>query len=144
MAGTLFSWVFRPNRTSPTTAQPSQRRLWCAFSNDIDRVFSIYCTLNVDTIDDVKKKIWMDNQRMVGQLDFRELDLYSPVSPVKDSLTKENLVYLHPRKWISSDFPQSNDPDIDIVIIRPPGQHQFTAAQGMILHLESLYHSHTT
>jgi hypothetical protein len=122
----------------------AQRRLWCAFSDDIDNVFPIDCILNVDYITDVKEKIWTKSQHKLAQITSYDLKLYSPVSPVKDSLTKENLVYLHPRKWISSDFPQSNDLDIDIVIIRPPGQQQFPAAQGMILHLESLCHSHTT
>lgn len=107
-------------------AQPSQRTLWCAFSDNLDRVFAIYCAINVDTINDAKRKIWMDSQHKTAQMDYWELDLYSPISSIKDDLTEENLVHLHPRKQITSDFPQSNDPDIDIIIIRPQGHQQST------------------
>ncbi|KAL1965550.1 hypothetical protein VTN77DRAFT_5634 [Rasamsonia byssochlamydoides] len=127
MAGNLFSWVFRPNPASPTMAQPSERTLWCAFSDDLQRPFPIDCTLNVDTIAHVKKRIWeMDGECKIAHW---KLDLYSPVSAVKDDLRKENLVHLHPRRRISSDFPQSNDPDIDIVIIRPQLQQQSTTTR---------------
>lgn len=56
MAGNLFSWIFRPNPASPTMAQPSERTLWCAFSDDLQRPFPVDCTLDVDTIAHVKKK----------------------------------------------------------------------------------------
>jgi hypothetical protein len=36
-------------KTEPTMPQPSQRKLWCAFSDDSDNVFSIRCTLDVHT-----------------------------------------------------------------------------------------------
>jgi hypothetical protein len=123
-------------------AQPSQRMLWCAFSDSLQRPFSINCTLNVDTIDKVKEKIWTISQNKIGQTSYYDLDLYSPVNPVKGSLTKENLIYLHPRKQILSDFPQSNDPDLDIIIIRPHEQ-QLTTPQGTIPHLKSLCYGHS-
>jgi hypothetical protein len=135
MAGNLFSWVFRPNPTSPTMAQPSQRTLWCAFSDKLQRPFSVDCTLNVDTIDKFKERIWLKSQNKISQTDYFNLDLYSPTSPVRDNVTQENLIYLCPRKQISSDFPQSNDPDLDIIIIRPEEQQQLTALQGIIPHL---------
>lgn len=99
-------------------AQPS-RTLWCAFSDVLDEPFPIDCTLDVDTIGHVKDKIFTKNQRKVGQIDPRQLKLYSPASLVEDPLTKENLADLHPRQRISSDFPQSNDPAIDIIILQP-------------------------
>ncbi|KAK9237143.1 hypothetical protein V1525DRAFT_404725 [Lipomyces kononenkoae] len=128
MAGNLFSWVLRPGRTSPTMAQPSQRTLWCAFSDDLQRPFSVDCTVGVDTIDRVKKKICdMDDGCKIAHW---KLDLYSPVNPVKGGLIKENLAPLHPRKRILSDFPQTNDPDLDIIILRPQEQQQLTAPRG--------------
>ena len=110
MAGKLFSWVFRRNPTSPTLQpkaepimpQPSQRKLWCAFSDNPDRVFSLSCTLGVDTIDDLKKMIWERNHW--------ELDLYSVVSVVN---MKDSLVQLHPRQQILSGFPPSKDTGIE-------------------------------
>lgn len=66
-------------------AQPFQRRLWCAFSDDIDNVFPIDCILNVDYVADVKEKIWTKNQPELAQVVHRKLELYSPVSPVKDN-----------------------------------------------------------
>jgi hypothetical protein len=136
MAGNLFSWVFRPNPTSlKIMAEPSQRTLWCAFSDNLQRPFSVDCTLNVDTIYKVKKRIWLENQSKIGQTDYNDLDLYSPTSPVRDNVTQENLIYLHPRKQILSDFPQSNDPDLDIIIIRPKEQQQLTASQSIFPHI---------
>ncbi|KAL3702781.1 hypothetical protein TMatcc_000093 [Talaromyces marneffei ATCC 18224] len=105
-------------------AEPSQRTLWCAFLDDLQRPFSVDCALGVDTIDKVKNEIWSKNQHKLARSDYPELDLYSPSSPVKNILTKENLVHLHPRKRILSDFPRSNDPEIDVVIIRPQEQQQ--------------------
>ena len=99
-------------------AQPC-RTLWCAFSDVLDEPFPIDCTLGVDTIGHVKDKIFTKNQRKVGQIDPRQLKLYSPVNLVEDPLTKENLADLHPRQRISSDFPQSNNPVIDIIILQP-------------------------
>lgn len=55
------------------------------------------CILNVDSITDVKKKIWLENQSDVSHLDHRQLDLYSLASPVKDALTNEKLIHLRPR-----------------------------------------------
>jgi hypothetical protein len=138
MAGNIFSWVFRPKPTSPTMAQPSQRTLWCTFSDNLQSPFSVDCTLNVDTIDKVKKRIWLENQSKIGQTDYNDIALYSPTSPVRDNVTRENLIYLHPRKQILSDFPQSSDPDLDIIVIRPEEKWQFTVPRGMILYIELL------
>jgi hypothetical protein len=114
-------------------AEPSQRTLWCTFSDDIDNMFPIDCTLNVDTIAHVRIMICKrDSECKIADW---KLKLYSPVSPVKGSLTKENLIYLHPRKQILSDFPQSNDPDLDIIITRREEQQQLTAPRGIIPHL---------
>jgi hypothetical protein len=136
MAGNLFSWVFCPHQTSPTMAEPSQRTLWCAFSDNLQRPFSVDCTLGIDTIDRVRQKICeADNERKTA---YWKLDFYSPVSPLKGSLMKENLIHLHPRKRILSDFPQSNDPDLDIIIIRPEEQRQFTIPRGRILCIQLL------
>ena len=107
--------------------QPSQRKLWCAFSDNPDRVFSLSCTLGVDTIDDLKKMIWERNHW--------ELDLYSVVSVVN---MKDSLVQLHPRQQILSDFPPSKDTGIDILVVRP----ESTATGGKIPHLELLCYSH--
>ncbi|EED18413.1 hypothetical protein TSTA_121560 [Talaromyces stipitatus ATCC 10500] len=129
MAANLFSWVFRPNRSSPTMAEPSQRRLWCAFSDNIDNMFPIHCNINVDSIADAKEKIWVKSQPKLAQVASWELNLYSPSSPVKNIPTRENLVHLHPRKRILSDFPRSNDPDIDIIVIQPEEQQHSIATQ---------------
>ncbi|EED23457.1 conserved hypothetical protein [Talaromyces stipitatus ATCC 10500] len=110
-------------------AEPSQRRLWCAFSDNIDNMFPIDCNINVDSIADVKKKIWSESQPKLAQVASWELDLYSPSSPVKNIPTRENLVHLHPRKRILSDFPRSNDPDIDIIVIQPEEQQHSIATQ---------------
>jgi hypothetical protein len=120
-------------------AQPSQRTLWCIFSDNLQRPFSVDCTLNVDTIDKVKERIWLESQNKIGQTDYYNLDLYSPVNPLKGSLTKENLVPLDPHQLISSDFPQSKDPYIDIVIVWQE-QQQSETAQGTILHHKLLYY----
>jgi hypothetical protein len=117
-------------------AEPCQRSLWCALSNDIDHMFCIDCTLNVDTIAHVKEKI----QSKLAQIASYDLNLYSPTSPVRGTVTKENLVPLDPRQLISSNFPQSKDPHIDIVIVRPQEQQQSETAQGTILHHKLLYH----
>ena len=122
-------------------AEPSQRTLWCAFSDNIDTVFPIDCILGVDTIGHVKRKI-CERDPECKFADWK-LNLYSLASPVKDVLTKESLVHLHPRKQILSDFPQSNDPDIDIIVIRPEERQHFTLTRGTIPYLKSLCHGHS-
>lgn len=88
-----------------------------------------------------KKKVWKNSQRNISQIDYWELDLYSPLGAVKDKddLRKENLVHLHPRRRIASDFPQSNDPDIDIVIIQPQIQQLSADTRGKVPCLEPLF-----
>lgn len=100
-------------------AQPSPRTVWCAFADDLEEPFPIDCAVNVDTIDHLKKKIYMENQPKLARFGYSELKLYSPVNPVTDTLMKEDLVHLHPRDRISPGFPQSNDPKIDIILFQP-------------------------
>lgn len=70
-------WVIHQNPSSPTMAQPSQCRLSYAFSGDIDEVFPIGFTLNVDTVDNVKKKKkkakWMRHARLLTGLCLRKV-----------------------------------------------------------------------
>lgn len=61
-----------------------------AFSDDIENVFPIDCVLKDDYIADVKIKICESDPEC--KIANWKLDLYSPVSPLKGSLTKENLV----------------------------------------------------
>lgn len=84
---------------------------------------------------------WATSTRLHRSI-TRDSKLYSPVNPMKDNLTEENLVHLHPRKRISSDFPQSNDPEIDIIILQPQTQQQSSHPQREILHLKSSLHGH--
>lgn len=100
-------------------AQPSSRTVWCAFADDLEEPFPIDCAVNVDTIGHLKKKIWMENQQKLAQIGYPQLKLYSPINPVTDTLMKEDLVHLCPRDRISSDFPRSNDPEIDIILFQP-------------------------
>lgn len=99
--------------------QLSQRILRCAFSDNLKNVFHVDCTLGVDIIEDIRERIWMKHPNKLAQIHYTELKLYSPVNPVKDGLMKENPVFLCPRQQISSDFPQSSDPKIDIIIRKP-------------------------
>jgi hypothetical protein len=137
MASNLFSWVFRPNPSSPTMTAPLRRKLWCAFIDDLQRPFSVSCVIGVDDIDDVRREICTTHSE--GYLP-RQLALYSPSSRVTDVPTKENLVYLDIRKQILSNFPQSNDPEIDIIVIGPEDTLHST---GTIPHVEPLCHGHS-
>lgn len=108
-----------------------QRKLWCAFSDDIDEVFSIECALDIDTIDDIKKSIWKTEAEYQAT-HWSRLRLYSPANPVMTGLAEVNLVHLHPRKQVSSEFPRSADPNIDIIIIRKAQQQPTNARSGML------------
>lgn len=149
MAGKLFSWAFRQNPppTAPppptaTMAQPSQRKLWCAFSDRLNGIFSIDCTLNVDTIEDVKKKIREKRDAFKTEY-IEDWDLYSPVSKVEAAFTPANGQFLPPPQRITSDFPQSNDPFIQIVVIRAQVQQPTPANEGRFPHLKRLCHGHS-
>jgi hypothetical protein len=113
MAKNLFYWVFHQHFPSQAMDQPSQRKLWCAFSDDTDNVFSITCTLEHDTVDDIKEKI-LEMDRESKAVPRWKVHLYCPARPVKDGLDLEKL---HPRRQISLEFSRSHDPNIDVIII---------------------------
>lgn len=94
------------------------------------------CILDVDTIDNVKKRIWDIRQRKVAHVDYCELDLYSPVRPINGAIIQDDLILLNPRQRISSEFPSSKDPELDIiVVVQPsPGQGRSVAAEGKSLY----------
>lgn len=85
-------------------AQLSRRTLWCAFSDNLKNMFRIDCTLGVDMIEDVRERIWMKHPNKLAQIHYTELKLYSPVSPVKDGLMKENPVFLCPSQQFHPTF----------------------------------------
>ncbi|OJJ85155.1 uncharacterized protein ASPGLDRAFT_1423158 [Aspergillus glaucus CBS 516.65] len=135
--------IFHQNPSSPTMAQLSQRILRCAFSDNLKNVFHIDSTLGVDIIEDIRERIWMKHPNKLAQILYTELKLYSPVNPVKDGLMKENPVFLCPRQQISSDFPQSSDPKIDIIIRKPsPRNIPQTIRQAFLkdCHINHLVH----
>jgi hypothetical protein len=112
MVRNIFYRVLHQHLSPQAMDQPSQRKLWCAFSDDTDTVFSITCTLDRDTVDDVKEKILEMDQESKAVPRWK-LHLYCPTRPVKDGLDLEKL---HPRRQISSKFPQPHDPNIDVII----------------------------
>lgn len=115
------SWIFGDLQTPPAMAQ---RTLWCVFHDDPQRLFSVPCTLNMDTVDDVKQRIYAKNQPYLAHIPHWELDLYSPRDVVNDTRKKDSLTPLHPRQAITAEFPVSKDPEVDIVIIQPPREHR--------------------
>jgi hypothetical protein len=75
-------------------AQPPHRRLWCAFIDDINQVFSINCTVNVDTVSNVKRVICEQDPEC--EVANWKLHLYSPVHTILGNWTIDNLILLHP------------------------------------------------
>lgn len=114
------TWIVGNLQTPPTMAK---RTLWCAFPDNLRVSFSVQCTLNIDTVNDVKQKIWATSQPYLAHIPHWMLDLYSPCDVINDIPENDSLVLLRPRQVITADFPVSKDPDIDLVIIQPPGKY---------------------
>lgn len=90
----------------------------------------------------------------VGNLPYFELYLYSPTSPLKKTVELEDLERLSPPKTVRHDYPQSQDPVIDIVIIPrlqqdstgmqvPTGQQDSIVRTRMITRLGMSCQDHT-
>lgn len=103
----------------PTMA-PSQRRLYCVFSDDLRKGIALDCTTGKDDIAYVQGKIWETDRKTRELLSHPgEIELYSPKRSLEFGLREENLEPLSFHQLISSSFPQSGDEHIHIVIKRP-------------------------
>lgn len=94
-----------------------QRTLWCAFSDDLEALIPIDCTVGLDSVGHVKEKIKAKCDDM--QVAAFRLNLFLPLTPIQDSFADDQHQKLHPRDLIYLDQPRSADPDIDLVCVRP-------------------------
>ena len=120
MAAAITSWVLNPIQ-SLTMSRPRTRKLWCTLSHDLQQSFPMECVADKDDIDILKKKIW---DRLPARFeytltDYSELKLYSPVVQLnhEEKFRIEHGEFLYPRRMITSLFPESKDPDVDIVVV---------------------------
>lgn len=120
MAAAITSWVLNPIQ-SLTMSRQRTRKLWCALSNDLQQSFPIECVADKDDIDSLKKKIWLRfPARFENALtDYIELKVYIPVVQLnyEEEFRIDDGDFLHPRRMITSLFPKSEDPDVDIVVV---------------------------
>ena len=120
MAAAITSWVLNPIQ-SLTMSRPRTRKLWCAVSGNLMRPFSIECVADQDDIEKLMKRIWEEIKERIKDTapHYSNLTLYSPVVQLNDE-EKFRIDYgefLHPRRMITSLFPKSKDPDVDIVVV---------------------------
>ena len=120
MAAAITSWVLNPIQ-SLTMSRPRTRKLWCAVSGNLRRPFSIECVADQDDIETLMKKIWEEIKEDIKRTTshYSRLSLYSPVVQLNDEeeFRIDDGEFLHPRRMITSLFPKSEDPDVDIVVV---------------------------
>lgn len=116
---TISDWVF----SLVSKPQIHPRKLWCAFSDNLERPFSVECEVNSDDVEKLIEKIWERTPESIKQLaiDSYYISLYSPVVQLNytSEFNIEHGIFLHPRKTITSRpvFPRSEDPNVDIVVV---------------------------
>ncbi|BCR92831.1 ATP-binding protein [Aspergillus chevalieri] len=120
MAAAITSWVLNPIQ-SLTMSRPRTRKLWCAVPGNLRRPFSIECIADQDDIETLMKKIWEEIKEDIKRTTphYSRLSLYSPVVQLNDEeeFRIDDGEFLHPRRMITSLFPKSEDPDVDIVVV---------------------------
>lgn len=120
MAAAITSWVLNPIQ-SLTMSRPRTRELWCAVSNDLRQPLPIECVADQDDIDALKQKIWekIKEEFKDTLTDYSGLKLYSPVEQLnnEEKFMMENGEFLNPHRMITSLFPKSEDPNVDIVVV---------------------------
>jgi len=120
MAAAITSWVLNPIQ-SLTMSRPRTRKLWCAVPGNLRRPFSIVCIADQDDIETLMKKIWEEIKEDIKRTTphYSRLSLYSPVVQLNDEeeFRIDDGEFLHPRRMITSLFPKSEDPDVDIVAV---------------------------
>ena len=120
MAAAITSWVLNPIQ-SLTMSRRRTRKLWCTLSNDLQQSFPIECAADHDDIDTLKKKIWEEIREKIKNTipHYSDLKLYSPVVQLnhEEEFRIDDGDFLHPRRMITSLFPESKDPDVDIVVV---------------------------
>ncbi|BCR89602.1 ATP-binding protein [Aspergillus chevalieri] len=120
MAAAITSWVLNPIQ-SLTMSRPRTRELWCAISNDLRQPLPIECIADQDKIDTLKEKIWQKIKERIKDTapHYSNLTLYSPVVQLnhEEEFRIDDGDFLHPRRMITSLFPESKDPDVDIVVV---------------------------
>ncbi|ODM16358.1 hypothetical protein SI65_08358 [Aspergillus cristatus] len=102
-------------------SRPRTRKLWCAVPGNLRRPFSIECVADQDDIETLMKKIWdhAPAHAKKDASDYGDLILYSPVVQLnhEEEFRIDDGEFLHPRRMITSLFPESKDPDVDIVVV---------------------------
>lgn len=120
MAAAITSWVLNPIQ-SLTMSRPRTRELWCAASNDLRQPLPIECVADQDDVDALKQKIWEKIKEEIKNTTphYGKLTLYSPVVQLshEEEFRIDDGDFLHPRRMITSLFPKSEDPDVDIVVV---------------------------
>jgi len=142
LATAITSWVLNPIQ-SLTMSRPRIRELWCAVSNDLRQPLPIECVADQDNIDTLKKKIWEKIKEEIKDTipHYGKLILYNPVVQLnhEKEFRIEHGEFLHPRRIITSPFPESKDPDVDIVVVvsggaTPQKQKRLESQNGKNIH----------
>jgi len=120
MAAAITSWVLNPIQ-SLTMSRPRTRKLWCAVPGNLREPFSVACFSDQDDIETLKEKIWEKIKERIKDTapHYSNLTLYSPVVQLnhEEEFRIDDGDFLHPRRMITSLFPESKDPDVDIVVV---------------------------
>ncbi|EYE91450.1 crinkler effector domain-containing protein [Aspergillus ruber CBS 135680] len=102
-------------------SRPRTRKLWCAVPGNLMQPFSIECVADQDDIETLMKKIWEEIKERIKDTapHYSNLTLYSPVVQLnhEEEFRIDNGEFLHPRRMITSLFPESKDSDVDIVVV---------------------------
>lgn len=122
-------------------SRPQIRELWCAPSDDLEQPFPVECVTDQDDIHTFKKKIWDRSPARLGNIiiEYSDLTLYSPVVSldIGKEFKKENGVFLNPRQMITSLFPESKDPYVDIFVVAETAKGSATPRKQKLFLSES-------
>lgn len=97
---------------------PFQRKVYCAFSHDLEAAFSVVCHVNHDTFEDIKYTI--KQRKKLDSIDVDQWILYRPgrvLSKNEPFCPSDKDFRLPSKLTIKSTDPESSDPEIDIVIL---------------------------
>jgi len=141
MAAAITSWVLNPIQ-SLTMSRPRTRKLWCAVPSNLREPFSVVCFPDQDDIETLKEKIWEKIKEEIKDTTphYGKLTLYSPVVQLnhEKQFNIDDGEFLHPRRMITSLFPESKDPDVDIVVVSggatPQKQKRSESQNGENIH----------
>lgn len=109
-------------------ADQIQRTLWCAFDDDLESLIPVDCAVGLESVGHVKEKIKAKSDYL--HVPAFRLNIFLPLTPIKDVFTEHEHQKLHPRDVIFAVQPRSADPFVDLICVRPKASDSLSRDRG--------------